>query len=541
MTMSDLRSEKPYPFGPLFVICDGFPTGYIQRSSKSPKQFQEIRYCNPSRASPVDQRFFAFKEQIPMQEHSDPNQEVDSFSMKEIKELEMETRIPLVDAELRKSRFSPVWTWLRNATTRKQRNMAVTPKQRIKPEKPIIASTGPIIADDGQNFEMVEIESRPKNAARHRQNKSMLHKLPVEILLIIGEYLSPVDRLCMRRTCGKFRTCFSRLGPETRNNAILRTEIVQFLFLLRKDKWNKAQEDYHQRCNLMGLGSQLYELGCSACLKTHHVGEFSGPSLPNDMAESPRTRICAGLKGCIELCEHFSFSAECLLRGMSRFRTMGMQCEMHCPAHGVDGTSTYHIGAHASAPRLKYDNGNKITVDRTFYLFSVGINDIVTHDALSSALNNIDVFVCPHLRTSSADIFRGKDLTVECSLGLKGHPDLGWHPDWNERLCSRLSDLGASLREDECMFWTTCWNRDCLTRYGLRRLYPRDHVNFITLDVSRILLEGPTHPSWKAQVVLGDNKKEIRPNSNNCESRFGSCKGPFCAARYNGLVVTQYD
>jgi hypothetical protein len=151
---------------------------------------------------------------------------------------------------------------------------------------------------------------RARHAILHNQINSPFHKLPVEILWAIAEYLPPVARLSLRRVCSKLRTCLAHLGPEIQSQSLWMAERFQFVFLLRQDRQYQLQNKYQRRCDKRGFDSQFHRLSCSQCLIIHDFDYFSAGQICPDT--SPKSRICAGLEGFIELCEHFSWSAECL-------------------------------------------------------------------------------------------------------------------------------------------------------------------------------------------------------------------------------------
>lgn len=374
------------------------------------------------------------------------------------------------------------------------------------------------------------------------QENSQLYRLPVELLELVGEQLPPVSRLCMRRACSKFRTCLERLGPELRNDVLLRTEVLQFNLLLKQDARHHLQHQYNQRCDSADSNSQLYQRGCSGCLKIHrNSDDFSTRALSAALTISPKTRVCVGLEGSIDLCEHISFSTECLIRGLRDFRNLAMHCQMHRLLRGTDGNRCCRLERDASyGPRIEYYDGTKVTIDRRFYLFSVPVGTKNTHQELFDALRVIDGAICPHLRTSSPHLFHGKELTAECTRGVYDDPNVNWHVNWLKRPCAMLTD--SRPNERKCIFWSKCPNQECDTWFGLRRLYTDFYpIHHVILEVKRSFVGDPTHPSWKAQIRLMEHGVEVTPKTNKCISRYSSCKGPVCAARHHGLVITPLD
>jgi hypothetical protein len=375
------------------------------------------------------------------------------------------------------------------------------------------------------------------------RKSSQLYKLPVELLVLIGEQLPAVSRLCMRRVCSKFRTCLECLAPEL-DGGVLRAEMLEFTLFLKQDARRNLLDQYNRRCDSASQDSQLYQRGCSGCLKIHrNSNEFPEKADPMALIMSPKTRICIGLAGSIDICEHISFSAECLLRGLRDFHQLQMHCQRHRRLPGVDGNRCASLERKAAyGPRIAYYDGARITIDRRFYLFSVPLGKNLTHRELFDALQIIDGAICPHLRTSSPYLFHGAELTAECSDGITDNPMRGMLSNVFKRPCAGLAD--RFWEESQCISWSKCLNVECDTRFGLRRIYMDAcyPIHHIVLEVRRSFLGDPTHPSWKAQTrsteprLGGATRKPPL-----CISRYSSCKGPVCAARHDGLVVTPFD
>jgi hypothetical protein len=188
-------------------------------------------------------------------------------------------------------------------------------------------------------------------------------------------------------------------------------------------------------------------------------------------------------------------------------------------------------------PFLYYLPGGTISIHRAFPLFTIG-HEVTTHEALSTALYTLNGYICPHLRTSSPELFNGQILTAECTGSIVV-------PEFYSRPCN-FSLLGECLREGGCMFWSECWNPNCLTRYGLRRitLYTQPEANLVVFEVNRRMLSGPTHASWQAQVLHScseDNIIEINKRRSSkpadCDAQLWACRGLFCAGRYKSRIV----
>lgn len=366
------------------------------------------------------------------------------------------------------------------------------------------------------------------------QKYSQLYKLPVELLLLIGEQLPPVSQLCLRRVCSKFWTCLERLGLRLDNDIFLRTEILQFNVLLKHDERIRLLRQYTLNCKSANPNAQLSRRGCSGCLKIHEsIDDFTATAL----TLSPMDRVCVGLQGSINICEHISFSAECLLQGLHAFHQLEIYCQQHTKVRSIYGDRCYDLERNATyRPRIAFYDGIRVTIDRRFYLFSAPVGKDFTHQELFEALQVIDGAICPHLRTSSSYLCQEIELTAECSLGMKDDSN---KRNWFRR-CGRMAQCRSDT--ENCIIWSKCPNSDCDTWFGLRRIhtlfFPLHH--FI-LEVKRKFLGDPTHSSWKAQFKSMEGGMEVIQKSSKCDARRVHCKGPVCTARHHGLVITPFD
>ena len=137
-------------------------------------------------------------------------------------------------------------------------------------------------------------------------------------------------------------------------------------FYLRQDRVYKLQDNYQRCCNKTGPDSHLYRLGCSQCLIIHNPCHFSaGQICPNT---SPKSRTCAGLEGFIELCEHFSWSAECLWRGIRVLEGLKLRCTFP-HNNDIHGNIYNDLQLIFLKPILCYDSGGVISICRAFPLF----------------------------------------------------------------------------------------------------------------------------------------------------------------------------
>jgi len=213
-------------------------------------------------------------------------------------------------------------------------------------------------------------------------------------------------------------------------------------------------------------------------------------------------------------------------------------------SQSMDGGSSFGY-VPPSSPCVGFHGGHTITIDLSIPILALGANTETTHDQLSLALRTKRAYICPHLNFSSPELFSGRPMTAEC-------PDYAFSeikqrkyeiPCYNNRECSQL-------RLGKCVTWSQCPDPDCFTRYGLRRLW---HAPYwcIVLQVSRDLLDGPTHRTWQAQMERKTAGDEI--NMPKRSKRIGSrpvmaygakfecgahskCKGECVLARYSSFM-----
>jgi hypothetical protein len=392
----------------------------------------------------------------------------------------------------------------------------------------------------------------------HNCTCSSFHNLPVELILEIADCLPPVARLAMQRVCSKFRTNLTLRGtaPELGDGVLTVGQAFQFVFLLRRDKELRLQDDYDQKCNLPLLNSTLDRLGCSGCRTTHEIENFSAKQL----SLPPKARICKGLEASFPLCEHLSFSGQCLLRGVRE-----LYCELG-HHHDIHGNYMRGIGLQET-PHFGFHGGHIITIDRIVPLLVIGESDRTTHDLLSSALRRRDAYICPHLRSSSLELFDGRSMTAECS----DYTFSEIREDTYKAPCRYQLRPCHQLRRGQCVAWSQCPSQDCFTRYCLNRIWTGRYHGII-LEVSCDLFGGPTHPSWQSQIPpkgeitkVGGHRinkpkhseansirtsnlstsmntsKKSKTNTARgvrfkCSARFESCKGECCLAKYNTFM-----
>ena len=200
------------------------------------------------------------------------------------------------------------------------------------------------------------------------------------------------------------------------------------------------------------------------------------------------------------MCDHYSFSAQCLLAGLRKLRRITLVCD----GHHVERDRTFY-GHAPRRPSLAFISGQTIALDQRIGIMKIEQGTKTTHTALLQALREKDIFICPHLRTSSPALFEGKKLAASNFDGdYWSYWDIPQPPPARE-CCDMTHDFGA--RSGDCIVWSDCSDKYCRTRYGLRREEGYYENRFMAvLEIGRDLVGGPTDPSWLAQLSHGDGK-----------------------------------
>ncbi|KAF2462945.1 uncharacterized protein BDR25DRAFT_347511 [Lindgomyces ingoldianus] len=270
-----------------------------------------------------------------------------------------------------------------------------------------------------------------ESAYAHNCTRNLFHRLPMELILEIASYLSPVARLVMQRVCRKFRAGLAphRIAPELRSGFLTMKQIFQFVFLLRQDVQVRLQDDYERECDLAPPNSSLHRSGCSGCRTTHQMKYFSS----EELSLSPKIRICKGLAAPFRLCRHLSFSGQCLLRALRVMKNTDYICQLE-HENDVHNKFMAGLGGRQSGPHIGFHGGHTITIDETIPILTIGNDKETTHDQLSTALRKKYAYICPHLSTASPELFGGSLVTAEC-------------PDYT---FSQIRDLERKHQAPEC-------------------------------------------------------------------------------------------
>lgn len=227
---------------------------------------------------------------------------------------------------------------------------------------------------------------RSAAATLHNQDRSHLFKLPPEIILLIAEQLQHgAALLSFQASAAKFQEILALYTPE--NSALIDLEArAGFRDLLDRDYFMALCE--RERIKKL---DKTYK-ACSGCMRAHSYLAFS----EDQLRASPDTRMCRGHRGSYRLCKHKS----CSYKELATFITNPSSDDIICrhPTHEPkiwDGYPTI---------RPRWDTK---TFEYTSFqlLFEVDKDQAMNSEELRSRLKKLDRRICPHLYTSSPELF----------------------------------------------------------------------------------------------------------------------------------------
>jgi hypothetical protein len=386
-------------------------------------------------------------------------------------------------------------------------------------------------------------------AQSHNLSSSTFHNLPVELILRICEYLGPVARLILLRVCSRLRRSLLLSGLLAAPRRALRAPEHFFTFhsRLRRDAQLRRSAAYAAACARAAPRSRLARLGCSGCRRAHAARLFSARQL----ARPARERLCRGLEAQVDLCADFTTAGEHLLRALREApvpveiyaaagfpRRWGLFNRVRRGALYVDASSDPAILRGLSHAVLRAGRG--VTLNRAIplpppppgppptppytdaggrMLLPWWMPDARAPAELRAALRALDERVCPHLRTSSPELFPsrcrgggGWSGPVNPPSRLRKRADSRWpdqaaheqHPcEWARLWADAPADDGGGGGEGPAAggAWRCCPAGDaCGTRYALLHA-----SGGVVLAVSAELGADPTHPAWLARCAPGSD------------------------------------
>jgi hypothetical protein len=365
-------------------------------------------------------------------------------------------------------------------------------------------------------------------AEQHNSTLSSFYNLPVELLLNIADFLPLVPTLIMQRVCSKFRYHLyksSQVPPEKKHSTLRRLETFQFNYMLRRDKELILQKEYTLACGTAPKKIRSARVSCSGCRKTHCSNSFSKVELRRPAI----TRLCKGLSGQVFLCEHYSFSTLCLLRGSREMRGSILTCSREHRSYPI--VSYAAVGyRNRGWPIMEIDKSGATYINRSVLIADIASDVLATRESLSLALRELDVYICPHLKSSDPRLFDGKMFSAECSYTIVS-------PSGTiTRNCPCQYLPPSRLRDEKatCLPWASCLESGCKTRYCFRRVskhqYSTRNLQGIFFQVSSVLIGDPTHSSWQAQTIHSNDETHVT-SSLDCGCRLECCLDKFDSFR----------
>ncbi|KAF2664627.1 hypothetical protein BT63DRAFT_460120 [Microthyrium microscopicum] len=280
-----------------------------------------------------------------------------------------------------------------------------------------------------------------------------------------------------------------------------------------------------------------------------------GDFFPKTVVKSPKERVCIGLEGSISLCDHYSFTGECLLRGLRELRDTKLYCDRSHFAMS-EGNPRYldSLRLGLLGPCLIYRHGSHITMNRRYQL-TVDSKDLTSSSTLIGAMQRKNIIICSHLRSASMGMFIGNAYIAEnpgtrTSQHQDRREEAVWFDDYISFGDSRLH--GDSVHRVGERAWSQCPSQDCNTQYLLRRICYSDTKHTFEVEIKSHIVGDPTHPSWLAQIFTDEHIEEIatapsqlrrdwldKPKNQwrKCSAGHGSCKGQCCLSMYERFMT----
>ena len=299
-----------------------------------------------------------------------------------------------------------------------------------------------------------------QNRFVENMKSSALCRLPGELLLEIVEYLKGADLLSLATSTRHLK---SLLETKNRRGAAVSDDRKEFTRRLHRD-------DYHHLATAeeSKAVSKLENLLCSFCYARHPKRYF-------DKAEievSPHTRKCFGSTGVFRVCEHRTVTLPELQQGPPT--SPGDSVNICDKRHD---RSSFHHGPQLQG-MLEY------TFSQSFALLKEHQFLPISRLQMRRALDELDEYICPHLRTSSWAVFH--------------------------LLCKRIQQEVAAMHIDECiwpervenagMYLTAqCEGKNCCTEFGTyRAAYDPGILFTIWRDLGK--LQDANGVKWLAQI-----------------------------------------
>jgi hypothetical protein len=253
--------------------------------------------------------------------------------------------------------------------------------------------------------ETKQLDSSNPSAASSRDEAMPYLIRPIDELELI---LSPASRREISLIC---------LSPREkrillRSLADARYEMVK---RLRKDDFVMlaALEDYSRINN--PTHSRIQKLLCSFCHTSHCVSKFGKDALH----EPALTRVCRGAKGTFRVCEHQAFNFTDLQKSTVR---------NHCSPNSFHGRCRHtHATGNPVVHHLAVDSSfvDYWREEEEWYVLQLSLNIVPKHckgmyiEDIPALLVELDVYICPHFRSSYDTVFRQLVRRIEKKIQME--------------------------------------------------------------------------------------------------------------------------
>ncbi|KJF60587.1 uncharacterized protein CIMG_11763 [Coccidioides immitis RS] len=232
-------------------------------------------------------------------------------------------------------------------------------------------------------------------------------KLPIDIVLCVSDYLSPMDKLCFSLSCKSAWNALNGVQNSSKFGHPMKFSTSSFPHSrdhnLRSGYWQllRRLEDSRFRC-------------CAGCLKLHPVSEFSTRDLAT--VADQRTCMFGSLVGVIPLCPCIQLTFRTKLKLTAQLRKSAIANKT---TDGLDTDAVFLSDWH----ECRYTQGStKVHARHTPMLNQDGRLVITSHYTVDArrklALVDFPGFCCPH-RTISALVLASLDSSSKNDFSCK--------------------------------------------------------------------------------------------------------------------------
>ena len=250
-----------------------------------------------------------------------------------------------------------------------------------------------------------------------------MSNLPIEIVLIVAEYLSPSNVMSLTYSCARFRKAMGvsiekLLGKKDGRVQLARSALQDNLPRRTSLGWTLPtglrDEHHSERLNLLCMLDRDQKIPqsravCSSCADTHDRSLFSSDSL----AQSSRERRCLGSAGRIWVCPHWIFDHN--LVTTSTDPRESHQC-------GYKGVSVWTFDKAAGQPVRKQPI---VPVVIRPMVSLRDKDDPPSKEHVNDVLHRMNLSICKHLRSTDAGLLQlySPDCLYLRRSTLVGSPD----------------------------------------------------------------------------------------------------------------------